>query len=306
MKQTQEPVFEPMPETPREPESPAPESNAADRQAADLSEARKNMTAGLLWCGGGLAVSFLTYFLASQGGGRYFIATGAIIWGFIQACRGLFTWLRIKYRNGEYTAFWRMLGAAVCTVVALGWLYTFSTRLTGGEEVAYLDTEQTYVCVDAGIRYTVPAGYTPIEKTVNPETPTSYANYRMSTWNDEIGFMIEGVPGFIPAEITSIADIRDYCAKRDSAYYDKEIIAPTRLITVGGREMLCSEGRSEEYPAQIYTAYDLMNGRTLISVLFFYDESAYGKTATRLRIEKLLGRLDLFEVQQPQTAAAAE
>ena len=70
--------------------------------------------------------------------------------------------------------------------------------------------------------------------------------------------------------------------------------------------MLCSEGRSEEYPAQIYTAYDLMNGRTLISVLFFYDESAYGKTATRLRIEKLLGRLDLSEVQQPQTAAAAE
>lgn len=149
--------------------------------------------------------------------------------------------------------------------------------MTGRRRRSPIGYRATYVCVDAGIRYTVPAGYTPIEKTVNPETPTSYANYRMSTWNDEIGFMIESVPGFIPAEITSIADIRDYCAKRDSSYYDKEIIAPTQLVTVGGREMLCSEGRSEEYPAQIYTAYDLMNGQTLISVLFFYDESAYGK-----------------------------
>ena len=306
MKQTQESAFEPMPETPREPESSAPEPTAADRQAAELTEARKNMVAGLLWCGGGLAVSFLTYFLASQGGGRYFVATGAIIWGFIQACRGLVTWLKIKYRNGEYTAFWRMLGAAVCTVVAIGWLYTFSSRLLGGETVSYLDTEQVYTCVDIGIRFTVPAGYAPIEKVANPETPTSYANYQMDTWNDEIGFVVEGVANFIPSGTNSIADLKEYCARRDSSYYDQEIIAPTQLITVGGREMLCSEGRSSQYPGRIYTIYDQMYGQTLISICFNYDESAYGKRTTRKRIENLLGRLELLDIQEPKTAAAVK
>lgn len=292
MKQPQEPVFEPMPESPQTPDTPG--NNPANHPDL-LKEARSNIIAGLLWCAGGLAFSFLTYFFATEGG-RYIIATGAIIWGILQACKGLFTWLKIKYQSKEYTAFWRMTGAAVCTIVAVGWLYSFSSRLLTGEEVAYLDNEQVYTNADAGIRFTVPAGYSRIEETTNPETEKTYATCRMSVWNDEIGFMIEGVHGFIPPEITSVTDIRDYCAKRDSSYYDKEIIAPTRPITVGEREMLCSEGRSTEEPTLIYTVYDLINGQSLITIRFCYDESAYGKRTTRERIENLLGRLELDEL----------
>ena len=48
MKQTQEPVFEPMPETPAEPASTVSES--AGQPAASLAEAKKNILVGLLWC----------------------------------------------------------------------------------------------------------------------------------------------------------------------------------------------------------------------------------------------------------------
>ena len=102
MKQTQEPVFEPMPETPAEPESPTPEP--AGQPAASLAEAKKNILVGLLWCIGGLAFSFISYYL-TEAGGRYVIATGAILWGAWQAITGLYIWLKIKYSAGEYAAF---------------------------------------------------------------------------------------------------------------------------------------------------------------------------------------------------------
>ena len=59
MEKTEKPVFEPMPETPAEPESPTPEP--AGQPAASLAEAKKNLLVGLLWCVGGLAFSFISY-----------------------------------------------------------------------------------------------------------------------------------------------------------------------------------------------------------------------------------------------------
>lgn len=299
MKETQETAFEPMPETPAQPEGSASEPAPAEREAAELAEARKNIVAGLLWCAGGLAFSFLSYYLTTTGG-RYFVATGAVIWGFVQSCRGLFSWLKIKYRNGEFAAFWRMAAAAVCTIVLTGYLFTLSSRLIGGDEVTILDTEQTYVCPQTGVHLTLPVGYTAFETAENPETETTYATYRVSAWNEQIGVSIESVPGFIPPEVTRLDELKEYCRRRDSAYYDGGFIAPTQSVTVGGREMLCSEGHIADYPEQVYTVYDLINGQTLVTVCFNYLEAAYGKAATRKRIERLLGGIVLTE---PQTTA---
>ena len=132
MKQTQEPVFEPMPETPAEPASTVSES--AGQPAASLAEAKKNILVGLLWCIGGLAFSFISYYL-TEAGGRYVIATGAILWGVWQAIMGLYVWLKIKHGAGEYAAFWRMLATAVCTALLIGYLTVLSTQLVdeGGE-----------------------------------------------------------------------------------------------------------------------------------------------------------------------------
>jgi hypothetical protein len=49
----------------------------------------KNVGIGLLWCIGGILVTAITYSMAS-GGGTYFVAWGAVVFGAFQAIRGLF------------------------------------------------------------------------------------------------------------------------------------------------------------------------------------------------------------------------
>ena len=51
--------------------------------------AKRNMVVGGLWCVGGIAVTAVTYSGASDGGGHYVVAWGAIIFGAIQFVRGL-------------------------------------------------------------------------------------------------------------------------------------------------------------------------------------------------------------------------
>jgi uncharacterized protein YgiM (DUF1202 family) len=57
---------------------------------APASSAQHDMMVGGLWCLGGILVTALTYNMASESGGHYFIAWGAILFGGIQFLRGLF------------------------------------------------------------------------------------------------------------------------------------------------------------------------------------------------------------------------
>ncbi len=50
--------------------------------------AQRNMIVGGLWCGGGIAVTVVTY-TAASGGGTYVVAWGAIIFGAVQFFRGM-------------------------------------------------------------------------------------------------------------------------------------------------------------------------------------------------------------------------
>lgn len=226
MEKTEKPVFEPMPETPAEPASTVSES--AGQPAASLAEAKKNILVGLLWCVGGLAFSFISYYL-TEAGGRYVIATGAILWGVWQAIMGLYVWLKIKHGAGEYAAFWRMLATAVCTALLIGYLTVLSTQLVDeGGELPLLDTEQTYDCTDLGLRIRIPAGYSALEESIEPETDSTYARYTMYVLDGEWEFNIDALQDVFDPEAKSIADLSDYCASRDSAYYDGGIIKASR------------------------------------------------------------------------------
>lgn len=59
------------------------------RSKAVKEAGKKNMLFGALWCIGGTVVTIGTYAAASDGGGTYVIAWGAIIFGAIQFFRGL-------------------------------------------------------------------------------------------------------------------------------------------------------------------------------------------------------------------------
>ena len=53
-------------------------------------------------------------------------------------------------------------------------------------------------------------------------------------------------------EAKSIADLSDYCASRDSAYYDGRIIKASRPLVSNSTDMLYSEGRRTEYPGFVF------------------------------------------------------
>ena len=58
------------------------------RKEVSREEGKKSMFVGALWCGGGLAVTAITYSAAS-GGGVYVVTWGAVIFGAIQLLRGV-------------------------------------------------------------------------------------------------------------------------------------------------------------------------------------------------------------------------
>ncbi|MFQ7502128.1 MAG: hypothetical protein ACLRMJ_01485 [Alistipes finegoldii] len=118
-------MFEPMPE---EAAAQVTAENSADgNRSQKMAEAKKNLLAGALWCVGGLAFSFLSYYFATAGG-RYVVATGAIIWGAIQAIKGLVVILKIQHQEGRFTAFWRTAALAACSLAALLYLGQLSVR----------------------------------------------------------------------------------------------------------------------------------------------------------------------------------
>lgn len=278
-------VFEPMP---GEPEVQPAAGDAAAANPEEMAQAKKYLWLGLLWCGGGLAFSFISYYFTTAGS-RYVVATGAIIWGALQALRGVATILKVQYRAGKFTAFWRTAAIAACSAALLIYLGQLSLWADDGAGEPTIAQEQYYACDSLGLRVTVPPGYVAIQTVGQPETQESYAFYQLQTYNNDIGVNIEGVVNYIdPEQVQSIADMKEHCYQRDSGFYNAGFIAPTQLVEIGGRQMLNSEGRTSEYPDIVYSSFDMIHGTSLISVNFWYQEKDYGKTQTRLQIEKLL------------------
>lgn len=280
-------VFEPLGEEPAQ--------NTAENTAETIearAEARKNLIAGALWCLGGLIFTFASYYFASAGS-RYFIATGAIIWGAIQAAKGLFTLLSIMHQEGDTAAFWRTIGLTVGAAGAFVFLMFVAIPSMNGNEEEVIDSEQTYECKEMGFRCTIPAGYTELEADFHPETETVYAYYSCTTYNDHLGIDIESLTNEVVEE-DGMSGLMEYCEQRDSEFYTDGFIAKTHPFQLGGLEMACSEGRIKEFADIVYANYDIIHGDALITITFRYEKENYGKSKTRERIEEVLSGIELF------------
>jgi hypothetical protein len=58
-------------------------------RAVRKRKAKKDIWIGAAWCFGGLAISIGTYAMASERGGSYFMAWGAVLFGGFQMIKGL-------------------------------------------------------------------------------------------------------------------------------------------------------------------------------------------------------------------------
>lgn len=65
------------------------DATSSEQDYANKTEGRKNMLYGGLWFIGGTVVTLVTYSLASDSGGSYVIAWGAIAFGLVQFIKGI-------------------------------------------------------------------------------------------------------------------------------------------------------------------------------------------------------------------------
>lgn len=284
MKETEEQVFESMPETPGEPA-------AADSDQERLAAARRNIICGILWCVGGLLFSWISYWL-TESGGRYIVATGAILWGVIRALQGVGSWLHIRYARGERRACLLMLGGAVCTTAVFGVLAVAAHRAVHADEIPLVETEQLYACDPLHLRFIIPEGYTKLEAAVEPETDSTYARYRAETWNATTGIAIEGFAEILEGEeVTQVDEITDWLSEQDD-YFDLGMFGEPEIIEVRGRRFLKRTGRREVDTELVFTTYDWVHRNSVLTLYYNYEGTEPSAFCDREAL-KMLRRMEL-------------
>ncbi|WP_295990413.1 hypothetical protein [uncultured Alistipes sp.] len=292
MKENEKEVFEPLPgeERPTEAEvDPMPQDNDAEA----LCRARRDVRYGLLWCLGGLAVTLGSYWFAEEGG-KYLMATGAIVWGAIQALRGVVNLLRLHYRRGERAAFRRTICTALAAAIVGGVAVWQAVKVTIGEELRLVGHEQRIEIPALRLRMAVPAGYTEVEYETTPETDTTYALHRASAWNERRCITVEGIEGMLRADsVTCVDEMDDYLRAQAEEFFDDGILGEPETVEIGGVRMMKHRGRVSRSPGYIYVFYDLAHDFSLVTLYFSYVAEVPDASVER-QAEERLRQLELY------------
>ncbi|MDE7451531.1 MAG: hypothetical protein K2M66_05260, partial [Alistipes sp.] len=218
-----------------------------------------------LWCVGGLVFTLLSYYF-TEAGGRYVIATGAIVWGAIQAINGLTAYLRIMRARGENTACRKAIVIAACTALVIAGLAYQSWRMVQPENTPLIDTPQPYDCPELGVRFRVPAEFSEIVADNSEETDSTYAFYQMSAWNDRSSIMVEGTAGNLAdAEIENVEEISAYLETQAREFFDAGLLGEGAFVEIGSVRMLKHVGRRTEFPDWTTVMYDLVHKGSLLT-----------------------------------------
>lgn len=288
MEENEKEVFEPASDMPEQEHEEPDYDETTDEEV--LKGARRNMLLGLLWCVGGLAFTFLSYYL-TEAGGRYVIATGAIVWGAIQALNGLTAYVQIMRARGADAACKKAIAGAVCTGLAIAGAGYQSWRMMQAEDTLLIDHEQPYDCPELGIRFTIPAGFTAIATEHNEETDSTYAVYRISAWNADHGILVEGTAGNLTDETIAAADeIAGYLNAQAEAFFDAELLHKGETVEINGIRLLKHAGRRTKYPNWTTTMYDMVHKGSLLTIYF----NTEGKETLEKEAETFLRTLETY------------
>lgn len=261
MKEQEDGVFEPI----EEPQAPEEETAGNDT----LRTARRNMLSGLLWCVGGLIFSFVSYYF-TETGGRYVIATGAIVWGAIQAVGGLTAYVRELRSRGAHAAARQAVVLGVCAGAVIAGLGYASWRTVHAGDVEYLATEQHYECPELGLRVNLPAGFAEFETSGREETDSTYAYRQVSAFSDECSFMAEGHVGNL--EEVQVDEMAETLGEQAAAFLDGGLTDSGEIVVLGNSRMLRHVGRRSGFPGWNVVLYDVAHGGSLVS-LYYYTRS---------------------------------
>ena len=247
-----------------------------------------------MWVGGA-AVTLLTYRMAEPGG-RYFVATGALLWGLVELVRGFAKCIALRYRAGDRRAFRRTVAAAAAATVAVA-----ATGLTTIRTVNDTDTAQELVRQEQRIdipelkmRITLPADLTEADREQIPETDTTYAVHRISAWNGSRIVNAEGIERLLEDDsVTTVAEISEHLDEQAAAFLDGGIIDAAEQVWIDSIPMRRYRGRLESRPGWITTYYDLVHAGSLITLYFSYEASEPDPACER-EAEACIRTLELY------------
>lgn len=281
------------------------ENEAASGQAehpaplgTERKEARNRALKGSGLCALGLAITAADSFGATEA--VWMIAAGAVVWGAMQAIRGITAYSKLQYSAGDYTGMWQTTGLAIgAAAILLGTILIVAAReeqaegglsLPGIVKAFYLpspydagqtpesfdgrpllDQPQVYRCDSLGIRFRLPAGFAAYETDAVAESEANYGICRMSSDDGYTEVTVECVPGYFAGEeIRTVAEAMDHIRQCNPAYFDAGLLYPPKSVKIGGTELLKSAGRRTEFPDYIFTRYDGVNRGAWITVYFNY------------------------------------
>lgn len=278
-------------EKPAEDTDDAPETNEAIATDEAWREANRNIRNGLLWCAGGILFSFLSYVIAVEGG-RYFVATGAVVWGAVQMLRGFFARMSLQRGRGDRGGLLRTAGAAAASLVLIVGLASASYMLAHANDVTFEHEAQIYENEVPNVRFIVPGGYSPLERTDEPETDEAYAYHRMHSFSDNSAVGLE-MCGIDPADgITTVDEVLDGLRGQDSTFFDAGLLLDPELVTIGGTRMLRRVGRRSSTPGLVSVTYDLIHDNSVITFYYYYEGEAPEENELRIA-DALAGSVEL-------------
>ena len=221
---------------------------------------KKSMLVGMIWCVLGLALTFISYYYASDGG-SFPIFYGAVIYGIYKAGTGLAAHLRELHATSQRHEFviWGSVG--LCGFFLIGALFYMSLDMVTGSP--FIEKKQVAHVPEYGVTLTLPAGFTKIEKSEIHETDSSCASTSLYSSDHGYAYVVDLFDYDLP-DTAAVESMAYEFAIEALSFSDSTIIYP-EIVALGHKQAMRYGGYSFE-DDQVFVCHLLVHDGNLILV----------------------------------------
>ena len=245
------------------------ETNEYVNQEDLLKKARRNIIAGLIWCIGGILVTYLTYYFAKPGA-SYTVAYGAIIYGAIQAVGGWGDYLGYTKKQEDNTKHRKVLLYGILGIIGVIILAIGGWKFSHKDDFKPLSKEQIVKYDPTGISFTIPSKYEKVKFYEQAETDSSYLYVKWSSVGENSMIIVEEIDGKIPASISIIDEYEEELFSSVSDYCTGNFIKGPSFVELEGKRFYKYIAPSTIGDGFVSIVYNLIDDRSLITTEVLY------------------------------------
>lgn len=227
----------------------------------EYASAKKHVKIGLITCVIGIAVTSLTYFMASAGG-SYTIAYGAMIFGAYEGIKGLIQLLKLQKEDGNMQAFRKTLLSGIVALVAIVGISYGTYWYANKDYVEAVMEEQVYENSEFGFKVTIPAGMAKMEVVERAETDSTYQDVTISTFDNDVTYNLDAIKDILAGQ-DSISVNFLFSIMTADYNYDTYEMDEAEIVEVNGLNMIQYVGKSS------------VQGDYLVQYGFNFDDNIY-------------------------------